>query len=151
MIIRLDDLCGPEIAALLQEHLNDMHAVSPRESVHALDLDALKNPEISFWTIWEDQRLAGCGALKELSASHGEIKSMRTATDFRRRGVAKAMLTHLLAVARRRRYQRLSLETGSQPFFEPAQKLYAGFGFQLCAPFAEYRNDPNSVFMTLEI
>ena len=151
MNIRIDDLRGPEIAGLLQEHLRDMHATSPRESVHALDLDGLRKPEITFWTIWKDDRLAGCGALKTLDARHAEIKSMRTAASFRRRGVAKAMLQHLLVEAKRRGYQRVSLETGAMAYFEPARRLYASFGFQPCAPFADYRPDPNSVFMTMEI
>ena len=151
MIPRLDDLRGPEIAALLREHLAEMHATSPRESVHALDLEGLRKPEISFWTLWEGDRLAGCGALKALSDGHGEIKSMRTAAPFRRRGVARTMLDHLLSEARRRRYTRVSLETGAMAFFAPARRLYAGFGFQTCPPFADYREDPNSVFMTLEL
>jgi putative acetyltransferase len=151
MNIRIDDLRGPEIAEMLQEHLRDMHATSPRESVHALDLEGLRKPEITFWTIWEADQLAGCGALKALDARHGEIKSMRTASSFRRRGVAWAMLEHLLAEAKRRGYQQVSLETGAMAYFEPARKMYASFGFQPCAPFAEYRPDPNSVFMTMVI
>ncbi len=151
MIIRIDDLRGPEIAELLQEHLRDMYATSPRESVHALDLDGLRKPEITFWTIWEADRLAGCGALKALDTRHGEIKSMRTAASFRRRGVAKTMLEHLLAESKRRGYQRVSLETGAMAYFEPARKMYASFGFQPCAPFADYLPDSNSVFMTMEM
>ncbi|MES2884102.1 MAG: GNAT family N-acetyltransferase [Pseudomonadota bacterium] len=148
MQIRIDDLRGPEIAALLQEHLADMHATSPRESVHALDLDALRQPEITFWTVWDGAALAGCGALKQHDARHAEIKSMRVAHPYRRQGVAAELMRHLLAVAAERGYARLSLETGSQAFFEPARKLYASHGFTVCGPFADYRLDPNSVFMS---
>lgn len=151
MILRLDDLRGPEIRALLEEHLADMRRISPPESVHALDLDALRRPEISFWTVWEGDALLGCGALKQLDAAHGEIKSMRTARAHRGKGVARFVLTHILDEARRRGYARLSLETGSQPDFEPARRLYASVGFASCGPFADYVLDPNSVFMTLAL
>lgn len=146
--IRIDDLRGPEIRALLEEHLRHMHELSPPESVHALDLDALRRPEITFWTVWSGAELLGCGALKELDATHGEVKSMRTAAQRRRSGVARAVLAHLIGVARARGYARLSLETGSMPAFEPARRLYAAFGFTACGPFADYAPDPNSVFMT---
>ncbi len=151
MILRLDDLRGPEIRALLEEHLADMRRISPPESVHALDLDALRRPEISFWTVWEGDALLGCGALKQLDATHGEIKSMRTGREHRGKGVARFVLTHILEEARRRGYARLSLETGSQPEFEPARALYASVGFDFCGPFADYVLDPNSVFMTLTL
>lgn len=151
MEIRLDDLTGPEIQALLAEHLTNMHQLSPPESVHALDLTALRQPDITFWTVWEAGQLLGCGALKQLDATHGEVKSMRTATTKRRKGVARAVLTHLIAEARQRGYVRLSLETGSQAAFVPAQRLYASFGFTCCGPFADYAADPNSVFMTLTL
>jgi putative acetyltransferase len=148
MDIRLDDVRGPEIAALLQEHLRDMHRVSPPESVHALDLESLRQPDITFWTMWDAGRLAGCGALKELDSQHGEIKSMRTASSHRRQGVATQLLQHLLAEAKQRGYTRVSLETGSMDFFLPARALYASFGFEPCPPFADYIADPNSIFMT---
>ena len=148
MEIKLDDLSGPEIRALLEEHLRNMYSISPPESVHALDLDALRRPEISLWTVWSEGQLLGCGALKELDAQHGEIKSMRTAMAHRRKGVAKAVLTHVLEEARKRKYARLSLETGSEPEFEPARRLYESFGFEYCGPFEGYVEDPNSVFMT---
>jgi putative acetyltransferase len=148
MEIRIDDLSGPEIAALLSEHLQDMHANSPPESVHALDLERLRQPEITFWTIWDEGRLAGCIALKQLDLQHGEIKSMRTPRELRGRGAAKLLLQHLIEEAQRRGYRRLSLETGAQTFFEPAHALYASFGFEECMPFADYREDPNSVFMS---
>lgn len=148
MLIRVDDLAGPEIRALLEEHLADMRAISPPESVHALDLDGLRRPEITFWTAWSGNALLGCGALKELSPDHGEVKSMRTARAHRRGGVARAMLAHIVAEARRRGYERLSLETGSMAEFAPARALYERFGFGYCGPFAGYVDDPNSVFMT---
>jgi len=148
MEIRLDDLAGPQIRALLSEHLQNMHELSPRESVHALDLAALRRPEITLWTVWSNGDLLGCGALKELTPVHGEVKSMRTASAHRRKGVARVLLEHMIAEARRRSYARLSLETGSMPAFEPARKLYESFGFTYCAPFADYADDPNSVFLT---
>lgn len=148
MQIRRDDLSGPEIRDLLEEHLRSMALLSPPESVHALDLPGLRRPEITFWTAWSGGQLLGCGALKELDARHGEIKSMRTASAHRRSGVARAMLVHILDEASRRAYQRLSLETGAAPAFEPARRLYAGFGFATCGPFADYVEDPHSVFMT---
>ena len=148
MDIRLDDLSGPQIRALLDEHLQSMYSLSPPESVHALDLEALRAPGISFWTVWSGDALLGCGALKALDARHGEIKSMRTAAVHRRNGVAQAMLQHSLAEAAKRGYARLSLETGTQADFEPARRLYRKFGFEECPPFADYVEDPNSVFMT---
>lgn len=148
MQIRVDDLRGPEIAALLAEHLRDMYATSPPESVHALDLDRLRQPGLTFWTVWDQQQLAGCGALKQLDDRHGEIKSMRTSASFRRRGVAALLLQHLLDEAQRRGYTRLSLETGTMDYFAPARRLYEKFGFTICAPFADYVEDPCSVFMT---
>jgi putative acetyltransferase len=146
--IRLDDLTGPEIRALLEEHLRNMHELSPPESVHALDLSKLRKPDISFWTVWEGRELLGCGALKELTATHGEIKSMRTSQAHRRRGVARAVVTHIIGIAKSRAYERLSLETGSMQAFEPARALYASFGFTPCPPFGDYTVDPNSFFMT---
>lgn len=151
MRIELDDLSRPEVHALLAEHLQNMHAISPRESVHALDLSGLQVPEITFWSVWQDEVLVGCGALKELSPTHGEIKSMRTPEKLRRRGAGRAMLAHIVEEARRRGYRRLSLETGAQPQFEPARRLYESFGFVRCGPIPGYVEDPNSVFMTMEL
>lgn len=149
MQIRPDDLNGPEIRALLEEHLADMHSQSPPESVHALDLSRLKQPDIRFWTVWSAQgELMGCGALKRLNKQHAEVKSMRSATRFRGQGVGRAMLLHLLQEARAAGYERLSLETGSQPGFRPARSLYAAHGFVECGPFEGYVEDPHSVFMT---
>lgn len=151
MKIQIDDLSGSAIHELLREHLRNMALHSPPESVHALDIEALRQPEITFWTVWESDELLGCGALKELDAHHAEIKSMRTASAHLRKGVAKNLLMHIVEVARRRGYSRLSLETGSGEAFEPARKLYAGFGFNYCEPFADYVEDPYSVFMTKEL
>lgn len=151
MHIIADDLSHPQVHALLQEHLAQMHAQSPPESVHALDLQRLRVPEISFWTVWDGDTLIGCGALKALSAEHGEIKSMRTPQAQRRRGAGRAVLRHIMAEARARGYRRLSLETGSMDAFVPARQLYRSEGFHDCAPFADYADDPNSVFMTIEL
>jgi putative acetyltransferase len=148
MLIKIDDLRGPEIAALLQEHLADMRAWSPPESVHALDLDKLRSPYITFWTVWDGNTLLGCGALKAQDATQGEIKSMRTAAAHRGKGVAAAMLAHIVQAAEQRGYTRLNLETGTQAQFEPARALYSGFGFTECAAFADYQPDTYSVFMT---
>lgn len=149
MEIRLDDLTGPEIHALLEEHLAEMRRISPPGSVHAMPIEALRGPAITFWTAWSGGELLGCGALKELDPTHGEIKSMRTALSHRGKGVARAMLEHIIAEARRRRYARLSLETGSMPHFEPARRLYQRYGFARCPPFGSYLEDPNSVCMTV--
>jgi putative acetyltransferase len=151
VLIRVDDLTGVEIRMLLEEHLRDMHRFSPPGSVHALDLSSLRVPEITVWTAWSDGDLLGCGALKEHDSTHGEVKSMRTATAHRGRGVGRRMLEHLIAEARRRGYSRLSLETGAQSQFEPAHRLYERCGFSYCGPFADYGDDPNSVFMTLAL
>ena len=149
MIIRLDDLTGPEVLALLDEHLSSMAGLSPPESVHALPIGALCRPDVTFWTAWSGRALLGCGALKELSSRHGEVKSMRTSSAHRRTGVARALLDHIIAEARARAYERLSLETGSMAAFEPARRLYESARFTYCPPFGDYAEDPNSVFMTL--
>jgi len=151
MQIKRDDLTGAEIQQLLAEHLQCMAETSPPESRHALNLDGLRQPDITFWTVWEGVQLAGCGALKELESLHGEIKSMRTSRTHLRKGVGSAMLQHILAEAKRRGYRRLSLETGAMPYFEPARRLYQKFGFQPCPAFANYREDPNSVFFSREV
>lgn len=149
--IRIDDLSGAKIRELLEEHLANMRSISPPESTHALPIEGLRQPDITFWTVWGNDDLLGCGALKELDAEHGEIKSMRTVSRHLRKGVAKALLDFIISEAGRRRYRRLSLETGSMAEFEPARQLYARAGFKYCQPFAEYIEDPNSVFMTKEL
>lgn len=151
MYIKVDDLTGSEVAVLVGEHLQGMAQHSPPESVHALNLEALKKTEITFWSAWERDELMGCGALKELDRQHGELKSMRTSSLHLRKGVAKRLLQHIIEEANNRGYRRLSLETGSMDAFEPARRLYASFGFQYCEPFSDYIEDPNSVFMTKEL
>ncbi|MFE6690480.1 GNAT family N-acetyltransferase [Streptomyces sp. NPDC057743] len=151
MQIAVDDLSGPEIAAFLTEHVEQMRAISPPESKHALDLDGLRRPEVTFWTVRDDDRLVGCGALKRLDARHTELKSMRTDPARKRSGIASLLLEHLIAEARSLGCTRLSLETGAGDFFLPARKLYEKFGFAPCAPFAAYRPDPHSAFMTREL
>jgi putative acetyltransferase len=151
MEIKLDDLTGPAIAELLREHLANMAENSPPESVHALNIEQLRQPDITFWSVWDDDDLIACGALKELSPRHGEIKSMRTASRHRRKGVAARLLQHILDEAKQRNYATVSLETGSMAAFAPARHLYAGFGFKLCGPFADYVEDPNSVFMMKDL
>ena len=128
-----------------------MYELSPPESVHALDIEKLRAPEITFWSAWEGPLLLGCGALKELNRKHGEVKSMRTHNAQRRKGAGRAILTHIIEVAKSRSYERLSLETGSMEAFKPAQRLYESFGFIYCGPFGQYILDPNSVFMTMRL
>lgn len=148
MEIKIDDLQGGEVIQLLEEHLQDMYATSPAESVHALDVDALKAPEITFFSARKEGKLLGCVALKELDSNQVELKSMRTASDARNVGVASSLLQHVLKIASERGYRCVSLETGSQVFFTPAHRLYEKFGFSYCGPFGNYREDPNSKFMT---
>lgn len=148
---KIDDLSDPRIARFLEEHLDDMRATTPPESIHALDLEKLKQPEIIFWSVWLGEELAGCGALKRLSDTHAELKSMRTARSFRGRGLGALILEHILREARTRGFRRVSLETGSMDFFAPARALYAKHGFEVCGPFEGYWDDPNSVFMSREI
>ena len=151
MRIERDDLTRPKVHALLQEHLDNMFELSPAESVHALDLSKLRRPEIAFWTAWDGEVLLGCGALKDLGAGEGEVKSMRTPKALRRRGAGRALLDHILAEAAGRGYRRLWLETGAHPDFAPALALYRSAGFLECGPFGDYRLDPHSVFMTKEV
>jgi putative acetyltransferase len=149
MIIEIDDLSRPQVIELLNEHLNNMHELSPADQVFALDISRLKAPEITFWTVWDNDVLLGCGALKELDLKHGEIKSMRTPKERRRRGAGRAVLAHIIEVARQRRYEVLSLETGRSPEFDPAHRLYESFGFKYCGPFGDYVENGNSIFMSL--
>jgi putative acetyltransferase len=151
MEIRRDDLTSPQVIELLLEHVRSMRAASPPESCHVLDLDELRNPAVTFWTMWNGSDLAGCAALKELDPAHGEVKSMRTVSSYLRGGVASRLLANIFKEAKRRNYRRLSLETGAEACFEAARNLYFAHGFKIGAPFASYWNDPNSVFMTLEI
>jgi len=148
MKIIIDDLSGPDIAAFLEEHVQEMRATSPPESKHALDLDGLRRPEVTFWTVYDGPAIVGCGALKRLDPAHAELKSMRTTSARKRGGVASFLLSHVLDEARGMGVERVSLETGSASFFLPARRLYEKFGFAYCEPFGDYGPDPNSVFMT---
>ena len=151
-VLREDDLRGPEIAELLQAHLDFAALNSPRESIHALDLDRLRVPDITFDTVLLGGDLAGCGALRELSPDHGEIKSMHTASRHRGKGVGARLVAHMLDVARARGYRRVSLETGTADAFAPARALYGRFGFTVWPACAQYRDDaPHSLCMTLAL
>ncbi|EMK6927930.1 GNAT family N-acetyltransferase [Vibrio alginolyticus] len=151
MEIKIDDLSGGEVIRLLEEHLADMYAISPPESVHALDVKALKSPKITFFSAWKNSELQGCLAIKELTPDHIELKSMRTSQSARKSGVATKLLKHALNVAINRGYRKASLETGTQEFFKPARNLYEKFGFTYCEPFADYKLDPHSHFLTREL
>jgi putative acetyltransferase len=151
MEIKLDNLAGGEVITLLEEHLADMYATSTAESVHALDIDALKDPAITFYSCWKNEELLGCAALRELNENHVELKSMRTASNARNLGVASKLLQHILTVVTEGNYQQISLETGSMEFFKPARTLYKKFGFEYCSPFGDYQLDANSRFMTRNI
>ncbi len=148
---RLDDLSGGPTRALIARHLQEMYAYSPPCSVHALDVDRLRAPSVTFWSVWVGDEIAGCGALKRLDAQRGELKSMRVADPFRGRGVGRAILAHLIAEARARGITSLWLETGSTAPFVPALRLYESAGFVRCGPFEDYVDDPFSVFMTRTI
>ena len=145
------DLTDPRVVELLEYHVTTALAQGPRESCHAFDVSALQRPEISFWAIWEGEALLGIGALMDLGGGHGEVKSMHTAKTARGRGVGSTMVRHIIATARARGFERLSLETGSMDYFAPARALYARHGFVECGPFEGYVPDPNSVFMTLSL
>jgi putative acetyltransferase len=146
--IRADDLSGDAIRALITRHLEGMHDTSPPDSVHALDLEGLRHPSITFWSAWIGGELAGIGALKDIDAERGELKSMRVDDRFRGSGVGRAILLHIMAAARERGMTSLWLETGSPDDFVPAQRLYESEGFTRCGPFEGYTDDPFSVFMT---
>ncbi|EGQ8274069.1 GNAT family N-acetyltransferase [Vibrio parahaemolyticus] len=151
MRIEIDNLERPQVLALLEEHLQDMYATSPPESVHALDVSKLKLPSITFWTGWDGEQLLGCVAMSQLEDGHAELKSMRTTPSARKLGVASRLLNHVIEQAKHQGIQRLSLETGSMAFFEPAHRLYEKHGFVYCEPFGDYQPDPNSRFMTLAL
>lgn len=148
MNIKIDNLESLTVKQLLQEHHNDMLKHSPPESVHALNLSSLKAADITFFTVWIDGKLAGCGALKRLNEKHVELKSMRTSSSFLRKGVAAKLLTYLIATAKIQKFERISLETGTADAFIPAQELYTKFGFKACNPFSNYQDDPYSIFLT---
>lgn len=147
----MDDLTGAGVAELLEEHVRQMRTITPVEAAYALDLDELRRPEITFWTAYDDGVLVGCAALKELSPTHGEVKSMRTSANRTRGGVASRLLDHLITEARARGYTKLSLETGTDEFFLPARKLYEKFGFDYCDAFGDYRPSPHNTFMSRDL
>jgi putative acetyltransferase len=151
MHINEDDLSGKEIRALLETHFAGMLANSPKDSCHFLDFEGLKAPGVTFWSIWDQDRLLGCGALKQHDTDLGEVKSMRTHADHLRKGAGAAMLVHIIASARERGLKQLSLETGSSPAFDAAHALYLRHGFTYCRAFADYKEDPFSRFMTLKL
>jgi putative acetyltransferase len=146
--IVVDDLSGPRIAAFLADHVRDMRAITPLESKYALDLDGLRRPGITFWTVLDGDTVVGCAALKQLDPGHAELKSMRTAPARQRSGIASLLLTHVIAEAKRMGLRRLSLETGTADYFVPARKLYEKFGFESCEPFADYQPSPYNTFLT---
>jgi len=151
MRIREDDLTGERIRSFLREHLEHMYEVTPPESVHAIDVNQLREPGVTFWSAWEGEELLGCGALRALDAKTGEIKSMRTVGSKRRGGIGTAILEHMVEEARRRDYERLYLETGSMEAFRPARTFYERHGFEYCGPYSDYTDDPNLVFMTMKL
>jgi putative acetyltransferase len=151
MRIEIDDVSRPQVLALLEEHLRNMYELTPPEAVFAFDAAKLRAPGVVFWTAWDGDALLGCAALKELSPTQGEVKSMRTPARLRRQGVGRALLNHVLQVARERGYTELLLETGNHPAFGPAQTLYRSVGFRECGPFAAYTDNGFSVFMQLNL
>ena len=151
MRIEIDDVSRPQVLALLEEHLRNMHEITPPEFVFAFDATKLREPGVVVWSAWRDDVLLGVAALKELSPTQGEVKSMRTPAHLRRRGVGRALLNHILQVSRERGYRELLLETGNHPAFAPAQTLYRSVGFRECGPFGSYRENGSSVFMSLQL
>ncbi|MCM3617494.1 GNAT family N-acetyltransferase [Sutcliffiella horikoshii] len=147
MKIKIDDVTHPNVIAFVEEHMRNLNLLSPPESNHYLDLGALRKPDVTFWSAWEGEEVVGCGALKELDAKTGEVKSMRTSSQHLRKGIGRQILRYIIQAANERGYQTLYLETGSMEAFYPAQKLYKSYGFDYCEPFADYVEDPNSVFM----
>jgi len=149
--IEIDDVSRPPVLALLEEHLRNMYEITPPEHVFAFDAAKLRQPDVVLWTAWENDELLGCAALKELSPTQGEVKSMRTPARLRRHGAGRALLNHILQVSRERGYRELFLETGNHPAFVPAQTLYRSVGFRECGPFGSYQENGNSVFMSLQL
>ena len=142
---------NPEVDELLRKHFIELRSVSPAGSTHVLDIDGLKNPSIKFWSLWENEKLMGCGALKFLNENHGEFKSIRVADQYRRKGYGKKIISHLIAEAKELKIKKISIETGSGKFFKSARKLFKKSGFKECEPFSHYKIDPNSCYMTLSI
>ena len=140
-----------EVNDLLKKHFIELRSVSPAGSTHVLDIDGLKDPSIKFWSIWEDNKLVGCGALKFLEKNHGEFKSIRVADEFKKKGIGERIINHLIGEAKKLKISKLSIETGAGDFFLPARNLFSKFGFKSCPPFAHYKEDPNSCYYTLDL
>ena len=140
-----------EVNDLLKKHFAELKSVSPTGSTHVLDIDGLKDPSIKFWSLWENNKLIGCGALKFLEKNHGEFKSIRVANEFRKKGIGERIIEHLIEEAKKLEISKLSIETGAGEFFLPARKLFSKFGFKLCPPFAHYKEDPHSCYYTLNL
>ena len=140
-----------EVNDLLKKHFVELRSVSPAGSTHVLDIDGLKDPSIKFWSLWENNKLIGCGALKFLEKDHGEFKSIRVADEFRKKGIGERIINHLIEEAKKLEISKLSIETGAGKFFAPARKLFNKFGFKKSEPFAHYKVDPNSCYFTLDL
>ncbi len=140
-----------EVNDLLKKHFIELRSVSPAGSTHVLDINGLKDPSIKFWSLWEDNKLVGCGALKFLEKNHGEFKSIRVVDEFKKRGAGERIINHLIEEAKKLKISKLSIETGAGEFFLPARKLFSKFGFKKCPPFAHYKDDPNSCYYTLNL
>jgi len=140
-----------EVNDLLKKHFVELRSVSPAGSTHVLDIDGLKDSSIKFWSLWENNELIGCGALKFLEKNHGEFKSIRVADQFRKKGIGERIINHLIEEAKKLKISKLSIETGAGDFFLPARNLFSKFGFKTCPPFAHYKDDPNSCYYTLNL
>ena len=141
----------PEVNDLLTKHFIELRSVSPEGSAHVLDIPGLKVPSINFWSLWDENDLVGCGALKFLSETHGEFKSIRVADEFKKKGIGERIINHLIEEAKKLKISKLSIETGAGDFFLPARNLFSKFGFKSCPPFAHYKDDPNSCYYTLNL
>ena len=140
-----------EVNNLLKKHFIELRSVSPAGSTHVLDIEGLKDPSIKFWSLWENNKLVGCGALKFLEKNHGEFKSIRVADEFKKKGIGERIINHLIGEAKKLKISKLSIETGAGDFFLPARNLFSKFGFKSCPPFAHYKDDPNSCYYTLNL
>ncbi len=140
-----------EVNNLLKKHFIELRSVSPAGSTHVLDIEGLKDPSIKFWSLWENNKLVGCGALKFLEKNHGEFKSIRVADEFKKKGIGERIINHLIEEAKKLKISKLSIETGAGDFFLPARNLFSKFGFKKCPPFAHYKDDPNSCYYTLDL
>ena len=142
---------NPEVNELLKKHFIELRSVSPVVSTHVLDIAGLKDQSIKFWSLWKNNEIIGCGALKFLEKNHGEFKSIRVTDKFRKAGFGEKIIDHLIEEAKKLEISKLSIETGAGEFFLPARKLFSKFGFKACPPFAHYKEDPNSCYYTLNL